>query len=224
MFTFSDSRGPPTVSIGLTVAALAALLASAIAWSVFHVPWVTRTDLRVGAWLQAHAEPALTTAMVAVSWLHATPAVWIATIALCGFFAWRRKPAWIALTLLVLPGGTLFNWSLKHLFQRARPTEGVYVQALHSYSFPSGHTVFATLLYGLLAFWLASVLRGRATRVGIFSMALASIGTVAFSRVYLGVHFLSDVLAAFCVGVFWLALCVAVVTARQLPMVSAPTR
>ncbi|MEO8249758.1 MAG: phosphatase PAP2 family protein, partial [Burkholderiales bacterium] len=156
-------------------------------------------------WLQAHAEPTLTSAMVAVSWLHSTPAVWIATITLCGFFLWKRKLPWALLTVLVLPGGTLFNYGLKHLFQRARPADGVYVQALHSYSFPSGHTTFATLLYGLITLYLASVLPSLAGRVSMFFVAMGCIVTVAFSRLYLGVHFLSDVLAAFCVGVFWLA-------------------
>lgn len=200
---------------GLWIALVFALLAGGIAWGVFHLDWVTRNDLAVAAWMQAHHVAALTSLMLAVSWLHATPAVSIASIALCAVFLWQRRRAWFMLTLLVLPGGALFNWGLKHVFQRARPSVGIYVQALHSYSFPSGHTIAATLFYGLLALWLGlKLFTGTAQRIALAGIALACIATVAFSRIYLGVHFLSDVLAAFCVGSAWLALGAALVLGR----------
>lgn len=206
----------PRIAAGLLIALVFAALAGVIAWGVFHVAWVTQTDLALAQALQAHADPALTRFLLAVSWLHATPSVWIASIALCGWFLWQRRYALFWLTLFVLPGGTLLNWGLKQIFQRARPTVGIYVQALHSYSFPSGHTIAATLFYGLLAYWLGHAYFTAAIKRALLAgAALACIATVAFSRIYLGVHFLSDVLAAFCVGLAWLAFCITVTFAHE---------
>jgi membrane-associated phospholipid phosphatase len=100
----------------------------------------------------------------------------------------------------------LLNWGIKLAFRRPRPTVSDYAHALQSWSFPSGHTVAATLFWGLVAVYLVSVVRSWTQRVTVVWLALGCIVLVALSRVYLGVHFLSDVLAAMGVGAFWLAL------------------
>jgi membrane-associated phospholipid phosphatase len=75
------------------------------------------------------------------------------------------------------------------------------------YSFPSGHVVGATLVYGIVAAMLSAQIGAWRWRVTIVLLAFAMVVLVALTRMYLGVHYLSDVLAAFAEGLAWLALC-----------------
>jgi membrane-associated phospholipid phosphatase len=101
----------------------------------------------------------------------------------------------------------LLNTLLKHQFHRARPTVANPIVTLTSYSFPSGHTMAATCLYGALAAFAFSHLSSWRWRVAVISAAAILVSLVAFSRLYLGAHYLSDVLAAMAEGLAWLAFC-----------------
>jgi membrane-associated phospholipid phosphatase len=102
----------------------------------------------------------------------------------------------------------LLNEWLKVLLYRQRPfVDGPFVD-WSGYSFASGHTIGATLLYGQLLLFVIPVLKTRHWRfLSIFS-AISLVVLVGFSRVALGAHFLTDVLAAILFGIIWLALCV----------------
>lgn len=209
------------LSLGVAVMIGGAWLFGGVAEDVVHRDPLTRVDALLAQWLQDHAAAPLTAFMLAVSQAHDWAPVLVATLLLLGFFGWKRQREWMLVTLLTVPGGMLLNWGLKLAFRRPRPSVNAYVQALQSYSFPSGHTVAATLFYGLVAVYLISIARSWTQRVTVVWLALACIVLVAFSRIYLGVHHLSDVLAAMGVGAFWLALCTTAVhtlsAARRRP-------
>ncbi|MEO8353398.1 MAG: phosphatase PAP2 family protein, partial [Chthoniobacteraceae bacterium] len=121
---------------------------------------------------------------------------------------WRRAWYRLLILLLAVPGGGLLNLLLKMAFRRERPLWEHPLLVLHSYSFPSGHTMGATLLYGLatvMGFYWVRTWRGRVCIVAAGSCVVFLVG---LSRVALGVHFLSDVLAGAAAGLAWLALCV----------------
>ena len=86
---------------------------------------------------------------------------------------------------------------------------------LTTYSFPSGHAMAATVLYGLLAVYAVRHLRQRRSRLLAASVAGVLIVLVSFSRLYLGVHYLSDVVGGIAVGVVWLTLCLTAVETVQ---------
>lgn len=195
------------LTLGVLMMVGGAWLFGGVAQDVVAGDPLTYIDVVLAQWLQDHAAEPLTAFSLAVSRAHDWVPVLIATVLLCGFFAWRRQREWLLVTLLTVPGGMLLNWGIKLAFQRPRPTVSAYVQALQSWSFPSGHTAAATLFWGLAAVYLVSVARNWTQRVTVVWLALGCIVLVAFSRVYLGVHYLSDVLAAMGVGGFWLALC-----------------
>jgi membrane-associated phospholipid phosphatase len=108
-----------------------------------------------------------------------------------------------------LAGAGLLNFLLKHLFERARP-ELFKVISETGYSFPSGHAMVSLCFYGIAAYIFGrgiSRLRGRLILYAIIVLLVAAIG---ISRVYLGVHYPSDVLAGYIAGGTWLAFCAAI--------------
>jgi len=119
---------------------------------------------------------------------------------------WRRGEQLEAITLLAAFGGSVaINALLKVIFARPRPTVFPPLTVETSYSFPSGHTMSAVAFYGLLAVFLWRRRRyGWALLSGLWPLA------VGFSRIYLGVHYPSDALAALAVGLLWLLLVVTV--------------
>jgi undecaprenyl-diphosphatase len=131
---------------------------------------------------------------------------------LAAYFHMRKLNYWLLTVAVVVPGGMLINVLLKYFFQRARPSFDDPLLTLATYSFPSGHTVNATLLYGVLACWLVMRFRGAGQRAAIIAGAVLMTALVGLSRMYLGVHYLSDVLAAFTEGCAWLAVCITAIS------------
>ena len=148
--------------------------------------------------------PALTRAMLVVSDLHGLPSMTGLIGVTAAVLAWRRNWSWLMVLVLSVPGGILVNVLMKLAFHRARPVSDQPLLVLTSYSFPSGHVAGATLFYGLLAAMYASGHGDWSRKVMAVSSAAAVVTLVALSRMGLGVHFLSDVLAAFAEGVAWL--------------------
>lgn len=145
--------------------------------------------------------PALTPAMLAISTLATAPV--LVMVLLVIFAVAERRVAWFC--TLNLAGSTLLNLILKELVQRPRP-EGFRLAEEAGFSFPSGHAMAAMAFFGLLI-WLVwrSDAGGRA-RIALSAVFAAIIILVGVSRIYLGVHFASDVVAGFCMSFAWLTL------------------
>lgn len=103
-----------------------------------------------------------------------------------------------------LIGSTLLNQALKFAIQRPRPDVSLRLVDIGGFSFPSGHSMAAMAFFGLLVWLVWHGVRSRAARIGLAAALCAMICTVGFSRVYLGVHYASDVLAGFCASLVWL--------------------
>lgn len=113
--------------------------------------------------------------------------------------------------VLALVGNGLLNPALKHIFARARPLHADGLVAASGYSFPSGHSSGAIVSYGMLAYVLVRVMpeRWAAARLPVVLAAVVLVCAVGSSRVFLQVHFASDVLAGFASGAVWLGVCIA---------------
>jgi undecaprenyl-diphosphatase len=203
------------LTCGVLIMLGAAWLFGGIAQDVIAGDPLTLVDVLVAHWLHQHATPSMTTFLLAVTQAHEWLPVLTATALLCAFFAWRRQRDWLVVTLWTVPGGMLLNWLLKLVFRRPRPTVSDYVHALQSYGFPSGHTMAATLFYGLVASYAVARAQTWRRRIFVPCVAVGCVWLVAFSRLYLGAHYLSDVLAAMAEGVFWLALCMTTIHVRS---------
>jgi len=125
---------------------------------------------------------------------------------------WRRDGRGLLLLLAVVPVGATLNHLLKHTIRRPRPGLEHAVAAVTDFGFPSGHAANATLLYGCLAALLVPQLRSRRARTAVVFIAVLAVGLVSCSRVALGAHRLTDVVAGVLLGIAWLALCLAVAT------------
>jgi undecaprenyl-diphosphatase len=210
---FVRARFSPEGALGLHLTIGAFLLIAAtwifgdLAEDVATADSITVIDLNLANWLHAHASPISTRVMLAVSTLDGVAAVSILTIALAAFFAWRGHREWLLALVLAVPVGMLLNSVLKLVFARARPHFDDPIVTLNTYSFPSGHVAGSTLFYGILAAFLITHSRSGAQRVAIVSAAVLLVALVAFSRMYLGAHYFSDVIGAFAESVAWLALC-----------------
>lgn len=197
---------PSRIPVELMLIVLSAAAFAAVVEDVVTGDRLTLVDRELSAWFATHRSPPVTHALMVLSGLHNTLPVTVATAALALWLAERRDWRWLAALVAVVPVGMLLNVGLKHLFQRARPVLDEPLLTLATYSFPSGHVTGSTLFYGFLCALVFSHARSARTRWLVAVAALALVVAVGFSRIYLGAHFLSDVLAAFALGIAWLTL------------------
>jgi len=125
------------------------------------------------------------------------------TLGVAGYLALLRKHRALLLLTVAVAGGLLINTALKLGFDRPRPDlvpHGAYV---YTASFPSGHAMLATATYLTLGALLARVLPDRRTKFFVLTIAIVLCLVIGFSRIYLGVHWPSDVAAGWMVGAAW---------------------
>jgi membrane-associated phospholipid phosphatase len=193
------------LTMGMAVLLLAMFVFGHIAEDVVTGDSSLLLDARAMHWLDAHDSPALTTFFLFITNWHDTVGILVMTALLAGWMAWKRDWTWVLRVLLSVPLGMLLNVLLKNIFQRHRPSFDHPILTLVSYSFPSGHAAAATLFYGVLAAYLLTLTR-RAWHLPVVLAAVCMVALVALSRVYLGVHYPSDVLAAMASSTAWLAI------------------
>lgn len=109
--------------------------------------------------------------------------------------------------LMAVAGGQFLSSVLKLGVDRPRPELVSHLADVHTLSFPSGHAMMSAVTYLTLGALLARVVRGRALRIYVLGVAVLATFLVGASRVYLGVHWPSDVLAGWCAGAAWAMLC-----------------
>jgi undecaprenyl-diphosphatase len=133
----------------------------------------------------------------------------LTTLAVAGFFLLQRKFASTLYLLVAVGGGLLISGVAKELFARPRPDLVSHGSFVHTASFPSGHSMMAAVAYLSLGVLVARTLPQR--RLKVYVIALAALATilVGVSRVYLGVHWPTDVLAGWLAGVAWASACMA---------------
>ncbi len=199
------------LTIGVLLLIGASWLFGGIAQDVVTGDPLTVIDKYVAEWFHERRTPGLTTTMQLVTGL-ASPA-WVTGVAMVTALVLWWKRCWFRLLTLVLvvPGGMVLDFLLKILFHRHRPSFAESFLIFYGYSFPSGHTMAATLLYGVLAVFAVIALEAWRWRVAAVLGAFVMVLLVGFSRVYLGAHYLSDVLGAAAAGLAWLALCLTAV-------------
>jgi undecaprenyl-diphosphatase len=170
-------------------------------------------DTAMLQWIGAHHTPLLTTIMTEVTPL-GTGIVVMMVVGVTTAFLWHTEHKHSARLLLAATAGSiLLNNVLKLYFNRARPDVFVWETHAASSSFPSGHAMSATVVYGTVAYLLARLQKHLWSRAITLVAAVVMIALICLTRLYLGVHYPSDVLAGIIIGLAWSGFCMATLEA-----------
>jgi membrane-associated phospholipid phosphatase len=170
-------------------------------------------DVAILTWIHGHQREGLTTFMREMTYL-GTGAVVIVVVGVAALFLWHTEHKHSARLLLASTiGGIILNNSLKLIFHRDRPSVFDWGTTVASSSFPSGHAMSATVVYGTVAYLVARLQKRRISRVLTLATAFLLILTICFTRLYLGVHYPSDVIGGIVVGLAWAGFCMATLEA-----------
>lgn len=187
-------------------------LAAAVGTIIFF-GWLTsevlegetrRFDEVTRAAIHQLASPAMTTAMRGISFLGSTLFLFPATVAIVIWFALRKWGREAKLFAITMGGASLLNVSLKLAFKRPRPVPFFDLFPPESYSFPSGHALTSACFFGALAAILTARITSRRNRIVVWIVATLMFLLIGFSRIYLGVHYTTDVIAGFAAALIWI--------------------
>jgi undecaprenyl-diphosphatase len=204
--------------LGLPLAAaLLILVVSLWAFGAVVAEYVegdTATDQNVADWLHGRATDPFTDVFSAITWTGNFLTLLAVAVVAC-LVLWRRgsrTDAWfVALAFL---GAQVLSNGMKLGFRRERPFFADPLATESTYSFPSGHALVSFAVYGSIALVLARRVHSRPGRIALLAAAGVWVAAIGLSRLYLGVHFLSDVLAGFTAGAAWLAFLYVVIEIR----------
>jgi undecaprenyl-diphosphatase len=192
---------------------------------IFAFVWVATTvergatqpaDDAIMRWMGAHRVPWVEHAFAEITLL-GTGIVVLTVVGVAALFLWLTRHKYSATLLLVATGGGIaLNNILKLAFDRPRPQLFPWATRALSSSFPSGHAMSSTIVYVTVAYLAARLQRRRSARALTMLVAVVIVALVCASRVYLGVHYPSDVGAGIVIGLAWAGLCLAALEAIQI--------
>lgn len=154
-------------------------------------------------------------AMVDLTALGSATVLTIITIVAAGYLIAARKPAIAAFTVSAVGAGALLGTILKLIYARSRPDIVAHLVGTHSASFPSGHAMNSAVVYLTLAVLISRTAQDRRVSAYLIAAAIGMTLSIGFSRVYLGVHWPTDVVAGWCVGGVWAMICSLVAKSLQ---------
>jgi len=150
------------------------------------------------------ASPAMTTAMRGISFLGSTLFLTVATVAVVIWFAQRKWGREAKLMTATMIGASALNITLKLAFKRARPVPFFDLLPPESYSFPSGHSLTSACFFGAFAAIITARIKRRRARVLVWIVCVTAFVLIGLSRIYLGVHHTTDVIAGFAAALIWI--------------------
>ena len=157
-------------------------------------------------WLHQFASPSLDTVMLTITRLGNPIVVVIIVVVSLGILWWRGKQQEAKIFAIACLGAFILNTGLKLVFGKIRPQLWHHIIRETSPSFPSGHALGSLVLYGLLAYLLTTKYP-KAAKI-IYGFAVFLIAAIGVSRLYLGVHWPTDIFAGYGVGFLWLMVCI----------------
>lgn len=203
------------VGAGAALLVTFAWLSAGVVGPILASAPIVSIDQKITSAVRALASPPVLEMMTWLSRVHGTAGIMGLSALLVAWLAWRKKHEILPVLLASVPCGLLLNFAVKNAVQRARPDTLYVAERLSSYSFPSGHTAGATLIYGFLLILLWPHCPSALMRTMLIAIAVSLVVLVAASRIMLGMHYPSDCATAVAGSVLWLALCAG--AARSVP-------
>lgn len=175
-------------------------------------------DLAVNSWVPTIQTGWATTIAIGISYAFDTYSLLVASLVIASYLFYRNYRLQSLLLLGAMGGNAILVAVFKSLIQSPRPLDGLIVHL--DYSFPSGHTVGSIVLCGLLAYFAWHHWKTNRPRALLIALTVAIISMVGFDRIYLNVHWFSDVLGGCLLGLFWLTFSILIfklITADEKP-------
>lgn len=195
-----------------TVRVLGLVLAALALWGFYQIAdevleketqaFDTQVLLTIAQWHR----PWLDRCMVLVTDLGQPTILVIASLLLSGLLLWRQRRSETMALAVAAFGAVLLNTLLKNLFTRDRPELWQHIVDVQFYSFPSGHAMVSMVVFGMIGYLLARQLRRWRSWIAGWTVLL--IAAIGFSRLYLGVHWPTDIVAGYAAGFVWLETCI----------------
>jgi undecaprenyl-diphosphatase len=179
---------------------------------VVSQPFMAPLDIAVSKVFSEHASHLFTMIMVGITNIFSPAVLCVAAVGLFAWFVWKKYRHDMYILVATFPTGLLFGYALKVVVGRVRPVNEAILET--GYSFPSGHAVAAAIFFTLLIYFFSRYMKNRTTKEIFVMINVFLIALVGFSRVYLNVHWFSDVVAGISFGVFWT--CLGILTVRYL--------
>lgn len=195
--------------LGLLISLACLGIFGALAEDVVEKEKIVEIDSMVANSLHAAATPVSTSIYRAISWI-GMPGLWLLGLVVGVYFIYRRWWLHLGVWAVALLGGTVLNNVLKLIFARARPSFTDPLVIEQNFSFPSGHSMMSLIAFGLFAYFIWQGLNNRYARIMLLFFTSLLIILIGISRMTLGVHYLSDVVAGFAAGGVWLGTCITV--------------
>jgi undecaprenyl-diphosphatase len=193
------------LTVGLLAAAGCLWLFGGLAEDLITGDPLVRFDRALADYLHSHASPPLTTFFLIVTAFGSIEAMVLLGVAVAAFLVWERRWTFLGTWLAAVAGSAVLDHLLKGFFARPRPFFEHPLLVETSYSFPSGHAMESLVAYGMLAYFGVLALKSWRARVGVVFGAALLVVLIGFSRMYLGVHYFSDVIAGYAAGGVWLS-------------------
>ncbi|CAN7233209.1 phosphatase PAP2 family protein [Paenibacillus sp. LjRoot153] len=185
------------------ILSITSVLCFTIVASLIRGRWIAQVDSSVISAIQGMESPWLTSVMKGFTFIGSTPVVIVISVTcLLLFFKFLNHRLELILFVALVAGTAILNQLLKISFQRERPSLHRLIQE-SGYSFPSGHSMVVFALYAALAFLLWRHVPTRRGRTAVILISIMMILLIGISRIYLGVHYPSDVVGAYFASGFW---------------------
>jgi undecaprenyl-diphosphatase len=195
------------LTIGFLISALGLWIFLAVTEDVLHNDPLTQFDLTLLDWLQAHHGAAGDQVFRAISALGSPLVLITVALGVAVFFVISKQGLLLEGWVLAFLGGALLNNVLKSVIHRPRPYAGAGLY--QGWSFPSGHAMVSLIAYGMLGYILIILgPRSRRARLAIVGCATLLVLAIGLSRLYLGAHYVSDVVGGYAAGMLWLSTCI----------------
>ena len=166
---------------------------------------IKQFDLKIIENSEIFRTPLFTKIMVGITYLANWQVILIGLIVCSLIFITYKKYDYLKLLIVSVLGGQLIVEVMKHFVQRTRPNVFQLIPET-GFSFPSGHVFAAVYFYGLLSYLLFKQSKNKLQKVIITLVALIIILGIGFSRIYLGVHWISDVITSYVLGLIWVTI------------------
>ncbi|SRR6266478_247499 len=199
---FPNERWLAVIPVSLSLAVACLLVFTGLAEGVLAQS-IQRFDQGIRSAIHQLASPQLTAGMRAITNLGDWQVILSATLLLLLFFCYRGAADYVRLLLVTMVGAGILDGVLKLVFHRPRP-DPFFAAKPDSYSFPSGHALVSLCFYGLLGGMISLRVQKPWQRIVAWAAAALLTGCIGFSRVYLGVHWPSDVLAGYAAAIVWM--------------------